>query len=348
MNKIKQFFWLCSGSNRKLLEECPTEASKYVGVGATVLFTGIFAALASGYAFYTFTDNYYLSALLGVFWGGLIFNLDRYIVSSMRKSGNPSSEFKMAIPRILLAIIISIVIAKPLELKIFEKEINTELFSMNREITAARMSEIERRYSTETDQISKQINGLKAEIMAKEVQRDNLRALANAEADGTGGTMLRNPGPIYKIKNASADKVEQELILLTSTNNKLIEGYYAEQAALRLKQADELASLTDPGFTGFAARLEALNRLTKSSSAIFLANWFIILLFIAIETAPVFVKLISQRGPYDYLLAKEEHDYALIWLSGSMKASSTLRKKAKSLSEEEKDFLNEQLSAKLG
>ena len=348
MNKIKQFFWLCSGSNRKLLEECPTEASKYVGVGATVLFTGIFAALASGYAFYTFTDNYYLSALLGIFWGGLIFNLDRYIVSSMRKSGNTSSEFKMALPRILLAIIISIVIAKPLELKIFEKEINTELFSMNREITTARMAEIERRYTTESEQISEQINGLKAEIVTKEVHRDNLRALANAEADGTGGTMLRNPGPIYKIKNASANKVEQELILLTATNNKLIEGYYTQQAALGLKQAEELALLTDPGFNGFAARLEALNRLTKSSSAIFLANWFIILLFIAIETAPVFVKLISQRGPYDYLLATEENDYALIWLSGSMKASSALRKKAKSLSEEEKDFLNEQLSAKLG
>ena len=38
-----------------------------------------------------------------------------------------------------------------------------------------------------------------------------------------------------------------------------------------------------------------------------LANIFIILLFIAIETAPIFVKLISSRGPYDDLLEKHEH-----------------------------------------
>lgn len=46
--------------------------------------------------------------------------------------------------------------------------------------------------------------------------------------------------------------------------------------------------------------------MTEESSAMALANIFIMLLFISIETAPIFVKLISLRGPYDELLELHE------------------------------------------
>ena len=129
MKRIKHFFWLCSGANRPLLEKCPTEGSKYVGIGATIFFTGIFAALAGAYALYTVFGNYYVAVIFGLVWGLMIFNLDRYIVSSMRKEGNPAKEFYTALPRIVLALLISLVIAKPLEMKIFEKEIESWLSS---------------------------------------------------------------------------------------------------------------------------------------------------------------------------------------------------------------------------
>jgi phosphatidylserine/phosphatidylglycerophosphate/cardiolipin synthase-like enzyme len=35
------------------------------------------------------------------------------------------------------------------------------------------------------------------------------------------------------------------------------------------------------------------------------------LLFIAIETAPIFVKLISYRSPYDYILHQQEHVFEM-------------------------------------
>ena len=88
MNKLKRFFWLCSGANRHILEKCPTEGSKYAGIGATIFFTGVFAALAGAYSLYTVFENYIVSVIFGIVWGLMIFNLDRYIVSSMRKEGN--------------------------------------------------------------------------------------------------------------------------------------------------------------------------------------------------------------------------------------------------------------------
>ena len=123
MEKLKQFFWVCSGVHIPLLKKSEVESSKYAGIGATIFFTGIFAAVAASYALYTVFDNGWIATAFGMVWGLMIFNLDRYIVSSMRKEGNTLREFKTALPRIILAVLISIVIAKPLEMKIFEKEI---------------------------------------------------------------------------------------------------------------------------------------------------------------------------------------------------------------------------------
>jgi hypothetical protein len=52
----------------------------------------------------------------------MIFNLDRFIVSGMRKRTSSWSEWKLAFPRLVLAVLLAFVISKPLELKIFEKQ----------------------------------------------------------------------------------------------------------------------------------------------------------------------------------------------------------------------------------
>jgi TfoX/Sxy family transcriptional regulator of competence genes len=70
---------------------------------------------------------------VGIFWWLLIFSLDRFIVSSIKKSSSFFLQLLQAFPRIILAIIIGLVIAMPLELKIFEKEINLQLVKMQNE-----------------------------------------------------------------------------------------------------------------------------------------------------------------------------------------------------------------------
>ena len=60
---------------------------------------------------------------------------------------------------------------------------------------------------------------------------------------------------------------------------------------------------------GFAAQLDALGRLAQKSKTIWYASLFITLLFIAIETAPIFTKLISDRSPYDFKLDEHEHTF---------------------------------------
>ena len=81
---LQRFFIFCSGADTDILDQCSAgEKTKYAGIGATVFFTALMAFIASGYALYTVFDNYYSAIFFGLIWGLLIFNLDRFIVSTL-------------------------------------------------------------------------------------------------------------------------------------------------------------------------------------------------------------------------------------------------------------------------
>ena len=344
MNRIKNFFWWCSGANQQLLLDSKTESSKYVGIGATVFFTGIFAALAGAYALFMVFDNTILAVVFGAVWGLMIFNLDRYIVSSMRKEGRFFSELKMAFPRLILAVLISLVIAKPLELKIFEKEINGELTIMKQEVLVEQANGVKMRFEDQRTQVENRISRLKKEIEIKSLTRDKLRKIAQEEADGTGGSLKVNAGPIYQIKKADADRVDEELATLIARNSTLIMEQEAALDKIMTSTGENIDALPQQSLNGPAARLEALDRLSTDSNAIWLANWFILFLFIAIETAPVFVKLISPLGPYDHLLKLEEYGFEIRRAEVVGIKTAEAKERIARLPNLEREFVEERLS----
>ncbi len=309
MNGLQRFFWICSGSSIEILKRCPSDANKYIGIGATIFFTGLLAAVSAAYALNTVFNSLVVSILFGLLWGATIFNLDRYIVSSMKKNDNRWKEFLMAVPRLILAILIAVVISKPLELKIFESEIAAELVLMEQKVFKEQEDLLVNRFESGKVQLDQQINGLKQEIAEKTKQRDALAAIAQQEADGTGGSMRRNLGPIYRAKKADADRANEELNELVQKNQALIDQYYREKAEIDATIDTEISAMGRQRLSGMAARIDALSNLTKKSEAIYWANLFIIFLFVAIETAPIFVKLISDKGPYDDRLESHEHTY---------------------------------------
>ena len=341
------FFWHCSGADLELLKRCPTETSKYVGIGATIFFTGLFAALSGGYALYTVFDSFLISALFGLVWGLMIFNLDRYIVSSMRKEGRPLREFALATPRILLAVLISVVIAKPLELKVFDKEIQPELTVMEQESYARQEQQLRSRFTPSLDSLGTEIQKLKQETLEKAAKRDELKRLAQEEADGTGGSRQRNLGPIYKVKKMDADAAELELLQLSAQNQERISVLENNIRTTDSTMFAQLDALDKSRINGLAARIEALNRITEKSIAVTWAHWFIILLFIAIETAPVFVKLISGKGPYDNLLKIAEHGFVAQEIELTAETNTLTKDRSSQFSTYEKEYVSNALDARL-
>lgn len=321
MNSISRFFWFCSGAHLGTLEKHQTEHNKYIGIGATIFFTGLFAALSGGYAMYfVFKGNDFalLTAIFfGLIWGLAIFNMDRYIVSSINKSATTRKQLLQATPRILLAIMIGLVISRPLELKIFDKEIKEKLKVSYLNGQRSKIDTINKAFENKYKVEVGKLNDLKA-------QRDSLRAgiksdrqklnfeIFGSKTSETSGVM--GYGPYAKRKEAELKQRQQNLDTLDQQvkkaegfidGRKQFDGLMSEKLYTS-KQLDSLSNVA-----GFADRNRALGQLGinadgTSDTTTALAVTFIGLLFVFFECLPVFVKLMSGKGSYDQAIANYE------------------------------------------
>jgi len=329
MKNIQDFFLFCSGVESSVLEKCPIDRNKYAGIGATVFFTGVLAFFSSGYALFTVFDSYWLAGGFGLVWGLMIFNLDRYIVMSMKSNGKWWRDFFVAFPRLVMAVLLALVISKPLELKIFEKEIRAEMVQMEQEVFKQQEDRVQLRYLSQIAELRGQATALKSELSAKTAYRDSLAKTAVQEADGTGGSRKKNLGPIYRAKKDAADHAQAELNAFLLENQPLVRE--KELAAQQFEAAAQMdiAQLDRSRYDGLAARLDALSRLAGRSLAIFWASIFITLLFVAVETAPILVKLISYRSPYDFVLHQQEHVFEMANLEQTTQLSNSVKNNLK-------------------
>lgn len=296
---LKLFFLRCSGADKSLLEGCSEgEQTKYVGIGATVFFTAVMAFIASSYALFTVFDTVLPALFFGLVWSLLIFNLDRFIVATIRKRDRFWTEMRQAVPRILLAVLIAVVISKPLEIKIFEKEINTVLLKEKNAMALNNKNEVTRYFQSDLDKNKAESNRLQAEISKKEQEVNTYYGTYIAEAEGTAGTKKRGKGPVFKEKWDKHNLASAELDTIRK-NNLIKINEKERQNKILQADLDKKITETQPiieGFDGLMARINALNQLP------FLPSLFIMLLFLAIETSPILAKLLAPKGEYDFKL----------------------------------------------
>ena len=200
---VNEFLWLCAGVNRKFVRQCPTEYAKYAGQGGLILFTGLMAMLSGGYAFFTIFNSLWLAVAFGVFWGLLIFNLDRFIVNTMYSDGKHTIsgyELLSGLPRIIIAIFLGIVISTPLELKIFEDRIDFQIERDN----AARNTAVINEDVTTMERQSRDNQELQALLAQRRKLTDDLNAASAALAEEEEGLALSGVagrGPAWRAKN---------------------------------------------------------------------------------------------------------------------------------------------------
>jgi hypothetical protein len=322
---VKNFLLFCSGAEISILDrsECVTERNKYAAIGATILSTAALASLSGGYAIYTVFESIGVALLLGLLWGLIIFNLDRYIVSTLRKKAiNPSmtqrerrkaraQELAHALPRLLLACFISIIITRPLELKLFEREIETRVDDYNSQLLANMVRQKDSEFP-QLDQLGEGNRRLQDEVANKERETERLHELAMDEALGKEGSRTSGKfgkGIIYEQRWAAFEKAEAALNNLRRENGEKIAANDQRMAELRAERdrAVEGGRRQIADRRGLLARLEAHSYLAEHNPAIAWASWILIILFILLETAPIIAKLLSRRGPYDEIQDALEH-----------------------------------------
>jgi len=333
-----KFLWWCAGAHQKLLKEFPSEHSKYSGLGGILLATFVLATLSSGYAIHSVFNNWAWTIPFALIWGLIIFNFDRFLVSTMRKYGvSKRKQIWMAIPRLALALLIGLTVARPLEMKIFEKEIDVKMT----ENLHKKMQRNDSLLQLENNalQQSAELERLRA-VTRKEAIEDTLHLLQNAyiqEADGTGGSMQRGIEQLTALKRDAYNKALQqyspELSQLAGSIKDQDSILVNSKAATEQKRKEYEASVHSN--IGFLERNKALSDLSSEESSVFWTSLLISLLIILIEIGPILSKLIMPIGPYDIALGKEE----LLLMAAS---ENDIRKGKENIYEKNKTFYKKQ------
>lgn len=324
LKNIKHFFLLCSGADLDILDrkECRVEHNKYAGIGSAVFFTAVFAFISGSYALYTVFDSWLASVIFGVVWASFIFSLDRYIVSTLKKESDIYCEksvfwngvaqkivevFK-ASPRIFLAVMLALIISKPLELKIFEREISNKLVVLEQQVKAEKEQAVRQRFDEDINRKKNELARYSNELSAKEAEKNRLNNEATKESDGTGGSGIRNMGPIYRQKKELADIADLEYQALKEKNQPIIDGLNKEIRNAENQIGIEIQNLRHEPYDGLLARIAALSLLTNEDEAMYWADLTIFLLFICIELAPLIFKILTDKGIYDTILEIKEEE----------------------------------------
>ena len=340
------FLIFCSGASKQILQECPiSDINRCISLGLLVLMTAIFASISGGYAFYFIFKSTILALIFGMIWGFMIFCLDRYFVLSMIKSGGNFKELFLAFPRIILAIIIGFVISRPIELRLFQDEIDQHLADKREfqiletdSLYEGKIQSVNLLFASKEEVLiitrdtlkekeRKEVSNWKIQLKEYQNIRNDAFDSYKCECDGTCGTGNKGNGSECKRKKGHYEKAQLEFESQREIVNKsisliekkifsddsILELFMAKLALerdslvnkIRLQKESHKEDLKQKFATSFLARNTALTELSKKEGSVENVSRLIILLFIIIETSPVLTKLISPKSSYDFLQSKE-------------------------------------------
>ena len=321
---INEFLWTCGGLDKALLRMCPTDWAKKAGMGGTILGTAVLATFSGGFAAYTVFENQWFASVIGIIWGLVIFNLDRYLVNSMFSDGEPTiskQEFLSGLPRIIIAVFLGIVISTPIELKIFEGKINDYLLKEKSQYIAdckerdlSDFNAEDNRLKTNYDNAVEELTIIQKCMVAEEQGLIYDRSTGEIQKDAAG-IPLKNPrGP----GNGDAYndlKVKEPIVKQKADSLKKIYDTYHANAESKISESKKDAEDKFKDQIGLSKKLETLSAITTSPASCWYKPWtwpslayvrlFISLMFIILEILPVVNKMMQTDGEYDKLIDLE-------------------------------------------
>lgn len=312
---LMRFFWNAAGADQYILERATySDQIKYMCLGGIVVATGVMAAFSGGYAFYTIFEprgsaidsKFYIgvaiaSMVFGCIWGLMIFNIDRFIVTSTGKGDGTEAitweEFKGAIPRIIMGAIIALTISKPVEIRMFKTEIDAALheeqLKLQKDYEIRTRANYQDRIKLIEDELNK-IEGGKKELIDK-INQATLE-LTN-QLQGRAGAPAGDGKLSQALKNIKSD-LENQLFGFNENNKIRLNELINSKKKLLAEMDEEIGKnkRVANGLEGLLERIKLSNRLGE-----FWISLFITLLFMTIELTPIFFKLMLVKTPYDYM-----------------------------------------------
>ena len=311
-----RFFWKAAGGDQYLLERATySDQIKYMCLGGIVFATGAMAGLAGGYAFYTIFEprgsaieyttslsTAILAIVFGIIWGLIIFNIDRFIVTSTGKGDGTEAitwaELKSALPRIVMGAIIALTISKPVEIRMFKTEIDIKLREKQLEQQATYQAKVDKTYEAREMLLEADMTKLIAERKSLIERVTKAEQEYTDQLQGRTGAAGAGNGPLSKALKSQLDGLNYELERFDQSNKTQFDELKIKQEALRAEKERERSKneIVANGLDGLLERIKIAHEVAGG-----VISLFITLLFMAIELTPIFFKLMLTKTPYDYL-----------------------------------------------
>jgi hypothetical protein len=239
-------------------------------IAGSMVFIPAFLALFSySYVFYFIFGNTYAAIGCGIASAIVLFIIDRSIMAY----GRPGSFSFGLVGRIMLAVTVGFLLAEPLILKIFEDSIQEQHFT---ELSSAK-DNTAAPYDSRIDQ----------------KRLYTLQQAYTAEMDGTGGSKIRNRGPIYEQKYKDyLDYQKQYASNQISTAANIEEIQKQKTAALEMVEHNNA--------DGLIGSMRALSSLGEKEPIVHWTTWLLRIFFTLIELLPLLIKIspAGDRGLY--------------------------------------------------
>jgi hypothetical protein len=260
------------------------------------------------------------STLGGAIWALVIFNIDRFIVSSTGKGDGTEkitwTELFQSMPRILMAVIIGVCISAPLEIRILKPEIDAQLELEQNEHLAKLNRASEQRFSSRKVELNDRVDVAQKMLDDKASYFEKRRLEINAqrrqlelEAEGKTGSGIAGRGPAWRDKKETLDKLEEELARDRNTWGEKEKSVSADIFSWKA-EAEELSQELLKAKQSNLRQSRHLDGLLKRIHISHEIGGFvplaIMLLLLAVETGPIFFKMMLIRGTYDYELENEK------------------------------------------
>lgn len=294
---ITKFLWWLSTAEHELLIESVVDRNRFKIIGTTVLTTWLFASLAWTYFFSTVIQNSFAFIMLGLFMGFVILTIDRALIKGVSKQNK--NRLLPLLLRAVLALTIGVFMAQPALLFMFNKEIRLQTLLDNEKKKKEKSDDLAVLYKVKKDELTNEINIWQNQIDSKNVEVTKARNSYIAEADGSGGT---GKVGIYKIalaKKGEYDKLDADLKNITLDIQPKITEANKQLQAIKDNINKEEVLFSNNFNDGFLTRIEALNNLIKSNSALAFRYYLLVAILMLIELMPVIAKTLLPSGVYD-------------------------------------------------
>ncbi|MEU1972869.1 DUF4407 domain-containing protein [Microbacterium sp. NPDC019599] len=178
MPKFSDALAVLGGADLRVLERARSEKNGLVGLGLVVVSTALVAAVSMTFAIANaMSQPLPVAIVFGVVWGGIILALDRLLIKSMQGIYG-AKALLYAIPRLIMAIVIGVVVSIPLTLQIFDREIVNQVHLDNVAAAAANTDEVEH------GPVAQRLKTVEEEISANErVLRGEVEGLTSPELE---------------------------------------------------------------------------------------------------------------------------------------------------------------------